>query len=311
MNLSVRRLPLWALFLVSAAACGGGSVPLPDVAPSLIGDTAGLVARGEYIVRNVAVCGHCHASQPRDPDGPLSGGFEFKDWRLGTIRAANITSDSATGIGAWTDAEIMRAIRSGLDRDGDLLAPVMPYEWFNGMSDRDALAIARYLKSLPPARKRVESDGNIVFGIAKALVLKPQWVSGPQQAPARAATAEYGKYLAHHVALCADCHSPRGGIANATDYNRLFAGNDDPPKGFPAKPLNLTPDSASGIGKWSEAEFLRTIETGINPAGDTLHTFMPWQQFRRMSEDDLRAIYRYLRTVAPIRTEASATHHDH
>jgi mono/diheme cytochrome c family protein len=311
MNLSARPVPVWALVVAMVGACGGGSVPLPDVAPSVIGDTAGLVARGEYIVRNVAVCGHCHASQPRDPDGPLSGGNEFKDWRLGTIRAANITSDSVTGIGAWTDAEIVRAIRSGLDRDGDLLAPVMPYEWFNGMSDRDALAVARYLKSRPAVRKRVESDGNIVFGIAKAIVLRPRQIAQPQPGVRREPSAAYGEYLTHHVALCADCHTPRKGIANATDYDRLFSGNDDPPKGFPAKPLNITPDSASGIGKWSESDFLRTIETGIDPAGDSLHTFMPWQQFRRMSEDDLRAIYRYLRTVPAIRTRVIEEHHHH
>src|SRR5687768_3628333 len=132
------------------AACGGGSVALPRLDVSVIGDTTGLAARGEYIVRNVAVCGHCHAADPKNPDGPLSGGFAFKNWRLGTIRAANITSDTLTGIGHWRDAELVRAIRSGQHRDGDLIAPVMPYEWFNGMSDRDALAIARYLKSTEP-----------------------------------------------------------------------------------------------------------------------------------------------------------------
>jgi mono/diheme cytochrome c family protein len=299
-----------AVLTAMLAACGGGSVPLPGLEPDAVGDTVGLVARGEYIVRNVAVCGHCHASQPRNPDGPLSGGFEFKDWRLGTIRAANLTADTATGIGTWTEREIMRAIRSGLDRDGDLLAPVMPYEWFSGMSDRDAFAVARYLKSLPAVRKPVESDGNIVFGIAKVMVLKPRPATQPR-APQRGPTAAYGQYLVHHVALCADCHTPREGISASTDYDRLFSGNDDPPKGFPAKPLNITPDSASGIGKWSEAEFLRTIETGINPAGDSLHTFMPWQQFRRMDDDDLRAIYRYLRTVPAIRTKVTEEHHHH
>lgn len=309
MNRIAREALLLLLLLTVAAGCGGGSVPLPDVAPAATGDTAGLVSRGQYIVRNVAVCGHCHGSQPRDPDSPLSGGMEFKDWRLGTIRAANLTPDSATGLGTWSEAEIMRAIRSGLDRDGDLLAPVMPYEWFNGMSDRDALAVARYLKSLAPVRKAVDSDGNLMFGIAKLMVLKPRRVMTPQRAPARAPTAEYGQYLAHHLALCADCHTPREGIAAATDYDRLFSGNAEPPKGFPAKPLNITPDSASGIGKWSETDFLRTIDTGINPAGDSLHTFMPWQQFRRMSEDDLRAIYRYLRTVPAIRTEVVEDHH--
>lgn len=80
-------------------ACGGGSVPMPGLPDYALGDTAGLVERGEYIVRDVAVCGHCHAADPqRDPDGALSGGYEFSNWRLGTIRAPNLTPDSATGL---------------------------------------------------------------------------------------------------------------------------------------------------------------------------------------------------------------------
>ena len=122
------------------SACGGGDVPLPALAPSTIGDTTGLAARGEYLVRTVAVCGHCHSADPRNADGPLSGGRAFSNWRLGTIRAANLTPDPETGLGAWSEAEIVRAIRSGEDREGHTLAPVMPYAWFRGMSERDALA---------------------------------------------------------------------------------------------------------------------------------------------------------------------------
>ena len=290
------------LTLLALAACGGGDVPLPSLAPAVLGDTAGLVAHGEYIVRSVAVCGHCHAADPRDPNGALSGGFAFRNWRLGTVRASNITPDSATGIGRWTDAELVRAIRSGEDRHGEVLAPVMPYGWFKGMSERDALAVARYLKSEPAVRNDVESDPNLVYNLAEIFFLGPEDpVDAP--APGRAPTAEYGKYLATHVALCADCHTPRGGLQREPELDMLFAGEPEPPEGFPANPANLTPDSATGIGRWSEADFLRALRTGITPAGDTLHVFMPWQQFRRMTEDDLRAIYRYLRTLAPISVE--------
>src|SRR4051812_38652334 len=89
------------------ASCGGGHVPLPQLSTSTVGDTAGLVQRGEYLVRNVSVCGHCHSGNPRDPDGPLSGGLPFRNWRLGTIHAANLTPDAATGIGSWSEAEIV------------------------------------------------------------------------------------------------------------------------------------------------------------------------------------------------------------
>ena len=285
---------------LAAAGCGGGNVPLPDLSAALIGDTTGLVEEGEYLVRNAAVCG-CHAADPqRDPDGPLSGGMEFRNWRLGTIRAANLTPDSATGLGVWSEAEIVRAIRTGEDRDGHVLAPVMPYEWLHGMGDRDALAIARYLKSQPPVRQEVHNDPNLLYRAARLLFLGPE--DAPDgSAPRRGATEEYGRYLAHHVALCADCHTPRGGLRSTPDRDRLFAGDASPPKAFPANPSNLTPDTLTGMGRWSEADFMRTLRTGVNPTGDSLHAFMPWREYRRMSDDDLRAIYRYLRTLEPIR----------
>jgi hypothetical protein len=85
--------------------------------------------------------------------------------------------------------------------------------------------------------------------------------------------------------------------------DRLFAGNAHPPKDFPANPANLTPDSATGIGRWSEDDFIRTIRTGVNPRGDSLKPIMPWRETARMTDDDLRAIFRYLRTVPPIRND--------
>jgi mono/diheme cytochrome c family protein len=282
-------------------ACGGGTVPLPQLSPSTVGDRAGLVERGEYLVRNVSVCGHCHSSDPRNSDGPLAGGRTFTNWRLGTIRAANLTPDAATGLGSWSEAEIVRAIRNGQDREGHLLAPVMPYEWLSVLGDRDALAMAAYLKSLPPVSNRVESHTNAVFAAAKTFFLHPARTTASTPPP-RAPTAEYGRYLAT-VALCADCHTPRGGLQQRADRDRLFAGDATPPKGFPANPANLTPDQETGIGRWSEAEFLRTLRTGVNPKGDSLHAFMPWREYRRMTDGDLQAIYRYLRTLPPIRNE--------
>src|SRR5439155_27346499 len=109
----------------------------------------------------------------------------------------------------------------------------------------------------------------------------------------------YGSYLSQHVGLCADCHTPRTGIRSTPDKSSLFAGTAHPPKDFPANPSNLTPDP-TGIGSWSEADFLRTLRTGVNPSGVSLNPFMPWQQNRRMSDDELRAIYRFLRTVPAV-----------
>ena len=285
-------------FIVAAAACAHGTAPVPSFDGVALADTTDLVTRGEYIVRNVAACGGCHGAD-NAPDGPLTGGAEFKDWRLGTVRASNLTSDSQTGLGAWSDGEIVRAMRTGTARDGRLLAPVMPYRWLHDMSDADAFAVARYLKSLAPVRHEVKQNPNFAFKMARSTFLGP--VTGERSnAPRRGATVEYGEYLALHVGLCADCHTRRGGLTSSPDMSELFAGDAHPSKDFPANPANITPDTVTGIGRWSEADFIRTIRTGVNPHGDSLSTFMPWQQNRRMTDDDLRAIYVYLRSIRAI-----------
>jgi cytochrome c553 len=301
--MKVRRHAITPALVVCALItlrCGHTQVPLP-VPPQATAGTTISAARGEYIVRSVAVCGGCHAADSKDPDGALSGGKEFHDWRIGTARAANLTSDADTGLGTWSEAEIVRALRNGQSKNGRLLAPVMPYEWFHEMSDDDAYAVARYLRGLPPVHNQVKQSPNLMFKIGK-LVLRPKPPISAS-APPRAATPEYGAYLAQHVGLCGECHTPRAGIRSAPDKSRIFAGLSHPPKAFPVSPANLTPDTATGIGPWSEEDFLKTLRTGVDPADHTLHPFMPWREIQRMSDDDLRAIYRYLRTLPPIHNE--------
>ena len=284
---------------ILALGCRHSTVPVPTLATESGGDSARLVARGEYLVRNVAACGGCHGDKP---DDALSGGTPFRNWRLGTIRSANITPDSATGIGRWSEGQIVRAVRNGERDDGALLAPVMPYGWLHGLSDEDAAAIARYLKSQPAVHHAIAQRPNVVYKVGRALFLRPDR-DAVAPAPVRAPTAAYGEYLTLHVALCADCHTPRTGVRQLPDMRKLFAGTAHPAKDFPANPANITPDSATGIGLWSEADFVQTIRTGVDPKGNSLNPFMPWRQLRRMTDDDLAAIYRYLRTVKPVHNE--------
>src|SRR6266852_3673796 len=120
------RISRYAIALTLFIGCRHSQVPLPALPQPATTNSEALVSRGEYIVRNVAVCGGCHAADPKhDVDGPLSGGMEFRDWRIGIARASNLTPDMETGIGSWNDPEIVRALRNGLRKDGGLLAPVM------------------------------------------------------------------------------------------------------------------------------------------------------------------------------------------
>jgi len=286
--------------LLAVLSCRHSQVPLP--AENAANAGPGSSARGEYIVRSVAVCGGCHAADQKNVDGPLSGGAEFSNWKLGTSRGSNLTSDRATGLGNWSEAEIVRALRNGVSRDGRLLSPVMPYAWYHEMSDEDAFAVARYLKSLPAVSHEVKQSPNLVFKLGKLFFIGPEPAMAVPS-PRSGATAEYGAYLSLHVALCVDCHTPRGGLKSEPDRKRLYAGTNHPPQDFPENPANITPDPDTGIGKWSEADFVRTLRTGVTPDGGTLNRFMPWPELKRMSDDDLKAMYRYLRTVPPIRSE--------
>lgn len=291
--------PLLFASLLACLACTHAQLPLPNTPSTTLS-----ASRGEAIVRNIAVCGSCHAADEHNPDSPLSGGREFRDWRIGIARASNLTPDVDTGIGSWSEPEIVRALRNGQRKDGRLLAPVMPYGWFHDMSDEDAFAVARYLKSLPPVRNQIKQEPSIAFKIGKLLFLGPKQGT-PESAPPQGVTAEYGGYLAQHVGLCADCHTERTGIRSEPDRSRLFAGMTHPPKDFPKKPTNLTPDNPTGIGNWSEADFIKTLRTGKDPAGVELHPFMPWRQIGRMADGDLSAIDLYLRSLKPIRNDAA------
>jgi mono/diheme cytochrome c family protein len=148
----------------------------------------------------------------------------------------------------------------------------------------------------------VRQNPNFIFKLGKLLFLGPRPAISVT-APPRGATAEYGGYLSQHVGLCAECHTPRTGLLQKPDKSRLFAGVKSPPKDFPEKPSNLTPDPDTGIGRWSEEDFMRAMRTGKDPKGEEINPFMPWPELRRMSDDDLRAIYRYLRTLPPIHNE--------
>lgn len=296
--METRRHRIASLLLLVALGCSHAGVPVPALTAAASGDSS--AARGEYLVRNVAVCGHCHSADPKNADAPLSGGREFQDWRIGTARASNLTPDRETGLGTWSEAEIVRAIRNGERKDGRLLAPVMPYGWFHEMSDSDALAVARYLLTLPPVRNEVKQSPSLVFRLGKLFLLRPLPAVTVAATPT-SDTVRYGAYLTQHAGLCADCHTERTGLLQKPDRSRLFAGMQHPPKGFPAQPTNITPDHDAGIGKWSEADFVRALRTGVTPDGEQLHPFMPWREVARMTDDDLHAMYAYLRTVPPLR----------
>lgn len=297
--------------------------PAPDLkAPT---DSA-TIARGEYIFKYQAQCWGCHQGVPTDPNGPPSGGMAFDlstaGPGFGIWYSRNITPDVETGIGGWTDGEIVQSLREGLRKDRTPLFPIMPIDWYHGMADDDILAIVAYLRSIPPVRNAIpEREPSFV---AKALftfgMIQPKKpVAAPVVAPPRGITPEYGRYLSSNVADCADCHTPRNLQDGQFYMDSLFAGSsfafgEEGKEWIVASyARNITPDVETGIGSWSEQQFIDAVTAGVRPDGTVLTPHMPYAYYKFWSEDDLRAMFVYLktipafkRTVPPTRTNPDA-----
>jgi mono/diheme cytochrome c family protein len=261
-----------------------------------------LLARGAYLVNTIAGCGNCHT--PKDSSGraiagkELSGGLEF-DIPPAHVVTPNITPDRETGIGEWSEAQIVTALRDGKRPDGTIIGPPMPLEFYREISDRDAAAIATYLHTMRPIRHAV---ARTQFKVP----LPPGY--GPPVThvaePPRGDKVAYGAYLAGPVGHCMACHTPFG-APGQLDMNRLGGGGQELPvfdkSGGTTVSRNITPDPEHGIGKWSDADIKQAITTGVRPDGTRLADTMAFAWYARMAPDDLDAIVAYLRSLKPLK----------
>jgi mono/diheme cytochrome c family protein len=290
------------LLIVAGAALAVLFLRFPAVgdAPSLqVERTAEQVARGEYLANHVTLCLDCHSghdegrySRPprREALGHGGDSFDHEDGFPGVVHFPNLTP---TGLGAWSDGEILRAMTSGVRRDGAPLFPLMPYGVYAHLSRRDAEALIAYLRTLPPGGE-VPPRSEIDFPLNLIMRTMPAPATLRETTP-RAGDADYGRYLAT-IAACQYCHTPQE--KGQPIPGMEFAGGRD--FGF-VRSANITPDGLTGIGGWTKEAFVARFKgfAGGAPAvgpGDP-NTVMPWTLFAGMTEEDLGAIYDYLRTV--------------
>ncbi|HEX5026720.1 MAG TPA: c-type cytochrome [Agriterribacter sp.] len=270
--------------------------PYPEIRAST--DSA-VIARGKHLVYSSAHCIDCHNKANSDSlinlglEVPLIGGVAFER-PVGTIYSKNITPDKETGIGKYTDAEIARALRYGVHPDGTAVFDFMP---FHNTSDEDLTAIISYLRAQIPVKHEIPGHVlNPVGKAVKAFMVKPVGPNGDvPKTVVPDTTAVYGKYLAVSVAECNGCHTKRN-LAGAFEGEPFAGGNDI--DGFITP--NLTPDSSGRIFNWTKEMFIERFRMGkLIPKSP-----MPWNSFKRMTDDELTAIYNYLKTVEPVNTTA-------
>jgi len=263
------------------------------------------IERGRYLATAVAGCFGCHSEHDWKSHGaPLLAGMQGAGEVMplpdlpGRVIAPNITADVETGIGAWSDDELARAIREGVDRDGRTLFPMMPYQNFRHMSDEDLASVIVYLRTLPPVR-HVLPKTQIIFPVKYLIQSAPEPVTGPVSSdiPTSADPVKRGAYLVN-LADCAFCHTPhvRGEPVADMDFagGMPFTG----PWGTVAS-ANLTPDD-SGIKYYDEALFVQALRTGYVRARE-LKPIMPYGEYGHMTDDDLKAIFAYLRSLKPVK----------
>jgi hypothetical protein len=305
------------LIVLAAAACivaafffpACNSTEQKTASATKVDSAAILVQRGTYLAYHVAVCMDCHSKRDFSKfsyppaAGSYGSGASFpfgpNEGVPGEIWAPNITPKH---LGDWTDDEIIRAMTHGVNKKGDTLFPIMPYNSYSRMASDDLHSIIAFLRTLAPSDSIVPARK--LFIPVSAFPPLPESAPEKNVRPDTSDKIKYGQYLVT-IASCGDCHTPRND-KGIPDFSKAFSG------GFVFKlPMskvavgNITPDSATGIGQWTEDMFVSKFRTNasdavVNQDHGKKNTIMPWAMFGKMKEGDLRAIYAFLRTIPPV-----------
>lgn len=285
---------------------------LPNVGKPIelsVDKSAQSIERGKYLAHHVMVCMDCHSTRDWNLfSGPPMAGTEGKggekfDQQMGfpgKYIASNITPYN---LGTWTDGEILRAITSGVDKDGKALFTMMPYHNFGLLDRKDIEAVIAYIRTITPIENNIEksvSDFPMNF-IINTFPLKATF----SEMPSKTNQVEYGKYLVT-ASGCMDCHTKQEkgkfvgeNFAGGFEF-KLMHGNI-------TRSANITPDKETGIGNWSKEQFIETFKkfadskySALKVKPDDMQTPMPWIMYAGMDTTDLSAIYSYLQSLKPV-----------
>jgi len=262
-----------------------------------------LVARGAYLA-TAAGCADCH-TDAKNGGRPYAGGRALAT-PFGTFYAPNITPDPDTGIGRWSDAQFLHALREGVRPDGSNYFPVFPYPSFTKIGDDDVRAIKAYLFAQPAVRQPNRAH-DVAFPFSWRFLLcgwKLFFFSpGPfRPEPERGEAYNRGAYLVTALAHCGECHTPRNWFG-ATEPSRFLAGTPHGPDGKVVP--NITPDRETGIGGWSLDDITTLLKDGQTPDFDFVGGAMGEivRNTSRLDDADRRAIAVYLKSLPAVHSK--------
>ena len=299
--------------------------PLFDAAPEMpdaAEDPA--VARGRYLVNDVAMCSFCHtprrANGTPDPSKFLAGVDCFggdvdpEDDEVGCIHSRNLTNHE-TGLANASDEEIKDAFQHGMGTDGRVLIPVMPYWVFANMTDDDADAIVAYLRTVEPVDHMTPAN-QPPFGAepeAPFPAIDTDDIPLPTDGFEEEESALRGRYLTSMASVCIDCHTPElEPMTLMFDWDKAFGGGRGFPReflGYFSEPYpaiiytsNVTPH-ATGLDGYTRADIIKVMKEGLDPEGDGIcaptHSG-PSSPYAGLTDGDVEDIANYLLSLPPV-----------
>jgi mono/diheme cytochrome c family protein len=301
------------VLVLVVAGCGYGYLMFayPKVPPPTafkIEPTPERLARGKYLSDHVVGCTTCHSkrdftkfSGPIDPETLGAGGDAFNLGPAGILYAKNITP---AAIGSWTDGELLRAVTQGVSKDGTPLFPLMPYPHFGALDEEDIHAVLAYVRSFKaiesaPKPRQLNFPLNMIVRTIPA-------ANTFTKRPSPDDKVAYGRYMTK-AALCTECHTPIDEQGTPLPGMEFAGGLEILETGYRVRVANITPDANTGIGSWTEQQFVDKFKGFETPTNATLaeheraqNTPMPMTAYAGMTREDLSAIYAYLRTLKPV-----------
>ena len=262
----LRRILLILVVLAVVGFAAFWLITAPKTLPAseLAAGYAPNLANGE-VMFNAGNCSACHMTQGQDDRTLLAGGLKLKS-PFGTFVAPNISSDAKHGIGGWTEAQFVNAVKRGTGRKGEHLYPAFPYTAYSLLKTSDVRDLFAYMKTLPAVAKPTAGHDlgfpfniRLVLGGWKFLYFHPrEFVADPKQ------SAEWnrGAYLAEGPAHCAECHTPRGPLGGP-ELDKLYAGSPNLEKGGRFA-TNITSHAKDGIGDWTTDDIASLLSTGTD-----------------------------------------------